>query len=89
MYGLNVCQPSKNKTQTKQKQILMKFCFIRKFYFEVSFLLMAIISTQVSYASGKCEGNLKIFKVRELSGNFVLSGKNECFLKCQGNVREF
>ena len=41
-------------------------------------------------------------RVRELSGKFkffqgqgivrefyVMSGKNECFLKCQGNVREF
>ena len=41
-------------------------------------------------------------RVREMSGKFkffqgqgivrefyVLSGKNECFLKCQGNVREF
>ena len=40
--------------------------------------------------------------VREMSGKFnffqcqgivrefyVVSGKNECFLKCQGNVREF
>ena len=41
-------------------------------------------------------------RVREMSGKFkqiqgqgivrefyVVSGKNECFLKCQGNVREF
>ena len=27
---------------------------------------------QGSYASGKCQGNLKFFKVRELSGNFML-----------------
>ena len=26
---------------------------------------------QGSYASGKCQGNLKFFKVRELSGNFM------------------
>ena len=43
---------------------------------------------QGSYASGKCQGNLIFFKVRELSGNFMLSGKNEILLKCQGNVRE-
>ena len=30
-----------------------------------------------SYASGKCQGNLKIFKVRDLSGNFML---------CQGKM---
>ena len=27
---------------------------------------------QGSYASGKCQGNLNFFKVRELSGNFML-----------------
>ena len=43
-------------------------------------------SNQGSYASGKCQGNLNFFKVREF---YVMSGKNECFLKCQGNVREF
>ena len=32
------------------------------------------------------QGNLNFFKVREF---YVMSGKNECFLKCQGNVREF
>ena len=43
------------------------------------------ILIQGSYASGKCQGNLNFFKVRELSGNFML---------CQGkmnvlfNVRE-
>ena len=29
-------------------------------------------SGQGSYASGKCQGNLKFFKVRELSGNFII-----------------
>ena len=28
---------------------------------------------QGSYASGKCQGNLKFFKIRELSGNFIIS----------------
>ena len=42
--------------------------------------------TQGSYASGKCQGNFIFFKVREF---YVVSGKNECFLKCQGIVREF
>ena len=32
---------------------------------------------QGSYASGKCQGNLNFFKVRELSGNFML---------CQGKM---
>ena len=32
---------------------------------------------QGSYASGKCQGNLKFFKVRELSGNFII---------CQGKL---
>ena len=32
---------------------------------------------QGSYASGKCRGNLKFFKVRELSGNFII---------CQGKL---
>ena len=41
---------------------------------------------QGSYASGKCQGNLKIFKVREFHN---LSGKIEFLLKCQGDVREF
>ena len=41
---------------------------------------------QGSYASGKCQGNLKFFKVREL---YNLSGKIEFLLKCQGDVREF
>ena len=27
---------------------------------------------QGSYTSGKCQGNLKIFKVRELSGNLMM-----------------
>ena len=34
-------------------------------------------TTQGSYASGKCQGNLKFFKVRELSGNFII---------CQGKL---
>ena len=29
-------------------------------------------SFQGSYLSGKCQGNLKFFKVRELSGNFII-----------------
>ena len=33
-----------------------------------------------SYASGKCQGNLNFFKVRELSGNFML---------CQGKMNVF
>ena len=36
---------------------------------------------QGSYASGKCQGNLNFFKVREF---YVVSGKHECLLKCQG-----
>ena len=32
---------------------------------------------QGSYASGKCQGNLKFFKVRELSGKFII---------CQGKL---
>ena len=35
------------------------------------------IIRQGSYASGKCQGNLKFFKVRELSGNFII---------CQGKL---
>ena len=41
---------------------------------------------QGSYASGKCQGNLNFFKVREFHN---LSGKIDFLLKCQGNVREF
>ena len=37
-------------------------------------------SLQGSYASGKCQGNLNFFKVRELSGNFML---------CQGKMNVF
>ena len=44
--------------------------------FHFSFLLYK----QGSYASGKCQGNLKNFKVRELSGNFML---------CQGKMNVF
>ena len=46
--------------------------------------------------------NSGFIRVREMSGKFkffqgqgivrefnVVSGKNECFLKCQGNIREF
>ena len=33
--------------------------------------------SQGSYASGKCQGNLKFFKVSELSGNFII---------CQGKL---
>ena len=36
-----------------------------------------IFFNQGSYASGKCQGNLKFFKVRELSGNFII---------CQGKL---
>ena len=35
---------------------------------------------QGSYASEKCQGNLNFFKVRELSGNFML---------CQGKMNVF
>ena len=35
---------------------------------------------QGSYASGKCQGNFNFFKVRELSGNFML---------CQGKMNVF
>ena len=35
------------------------------------------LNEQGSYASGKCQGNLYFFKVRELSGNFML---------CQGKI---
>ena len=35
---------------------------------------------QGSYASGKCQGNLNFFKVRELSWNFML---------CQGKMHVF
>ena len=39
--------------------------------------------------SGKCQGNLKFFKVRELSGNFIIcQGKLNFLLKCQG-ILEF
>ena len=41
---------------------------------------------QGSYASGKCQGILNIFSVRELSGNFILCQGKMKF--CQ-NVREF
>ena len=30
------------------------------------------LSLQGSYVSGKCQGNLKVFKVRKLSGNFII-----------------
>ena len=36
-----------------------------------------IVRNRGSYASGKCQGNLKFFKVRELSGNFII---------CQGKL---
>ena len=40
--------------------------------------------------SGKCQGNFNFFQGQEIVREFyVVSGKNECFLKCQGNVREF
>ena len=41
------------------------------------FLICLSVDTQGSYASVKCQGNLKIFKVRELSGNFII---------CQGKL---
>ena len=37
----------------------------------------SVFIVQGSYASGKCQGNLKFFKVRELSGNFMI---------CQGKL---
>ena len=39
-----------------------------------------VMYTQGSYASGKCQGNLNFFKVRELSGYFML---------CQGKMNVF
>ena len=39
-----------------------------------------LMHKQGSYASGKCQGNLKFFKVRELSGNFII---------CQGKLNFF
>ena len=54
------------------------------------------------YADILCLSKPGFIRVREMSGKFkffqgqgivrefyVVSGKNECFLKCQGNVREF
>ena len=41
---------------------------------------------QGSYASGKFKFIQGQGIVREF---YVVSGKNECFLKCQGNVMEF
>ena len=41
---------------------------------------MDVDEDQGSYASGKCQGNLNFFKVRELSGNFML---------CQGKMNGF
>ena len=38
------------------------------------------VGGQGSYASGKCQCNLNLFKVRELSGNFML---------CQGKINDF
>ena len=32
----------------------------------------SVLHCQGSYASGKCQGKLKIFKVRELSGYFII-----------------
>ena len=46
-------------------------------------LAVVSISEQGSYASGKGQGNLIFFKVRELSG------KHEILSKYQGIVREF
>ena len=35
-------------------------------------------------------GKFKFFQGQGIVRDFyVMSGKNECFLKCQGNVREF
>ena len=35
-------------------------------------------------------GKFKFFQGQGIVREFyVMSGKNECFLKCQGNVREF
>ena len=55
---------------------------------------MCIRQNQGSYASGKCQGNLKFFKVRELSGNFIIcQGNSEnglgSFLYCLGHAELF
>ena len=49
-------------------------------------ILSLCTQCQGSYASGKLKKFQGQVIVREF---FVVSGKNECFLKCQGNVREF
>ena len=46
---------------------------------------MWILPLQGSYVSGKCQGNLNFFKVRELSGNSVMCQGKMKFCK---NVRE-
>ena len=45
-----------------------------------------MVLAQGSYMSGKCQGNLNFFKVRELSGNSVMCQGKMKFCK---NVREF
>ena len=52
----------------------------------LTFCQILVALDQGSYASGNCQGNFNFFKVREF---YVVSGKNACFQKCQGNVREF
>ena len=48
------------------------------FYSHLTTVLQSFLAVgQGSYASGKCQGNLKFFKVRELSGNFII---------CQGKL---
>ena len=42
---------------------------------------------QGSYASGKCQGNLIFFKVRELSGNFMLCQGKIIFAKMSGKCQ--
>ena len=42
---------------------------------------------QGTYASGKCQGNLKIFKVRELSGNFIICQGKLNFAKMSGKCQ--
>ena len=45
-----------------------------------NFRLKIVAYLQGSYASRKCQGNYNFFKVRELSGNFML---------CQGKMNVF
>ena len=48
-----------------------------EYVIKVNIILNPLYTVQGSYASGKCQGNFKFFKVRELSGNFII---------CQGKL---